>query len=158
MKNAATRKYFTRCHLWYFPPAEMFERIADYANRYGWRDGRPYFSIDGKHPLTGEQWAKLRAKFTCEVGITNVWEAPPVRGMERLKEKYRCLHNNQKPLQLIDIAIRASTDPGDVVWEPFGGLCSAAVSALALKRHCVSAEIIPEYYLAAKERLATCDG
>ena len=96
-------------------------------------------------------------KFSCEVGISNVWHAPQACGMERLKEKYRCLHNNQKPLQLMNIAVAASTDPGDVVWEPFGGLCSAAVSAHALKRKCVAAEVIPEYYLAAKERLATYD-
>lgn len=157
VKNAATRKYFTQCHLWYYPPAEMFERFAAYANRHGRPDGRPYFSATGKRPISGEEWAKLRAKFFCHVGISNVWRAPQVRGMERLKEKYRCLHNNQKPLQLMDIAIRASTEPGDTVWEPFGGLCSAAVSAHALKRKCVSAEVIPEYFLAASERLATYD-
>lgn len=157
VKNAATRKYFTRCHLWYYPPPEMFERFVDYANRHGRPEGRPYFSIDGKRPLSGDEWTKLRAKFSCAVGISNVWHAPPVRGSERFKDTLRCLHNNQKPLQLMDIAIRASTDPGDVVWEPFGGLCSAAVAAHALKRKCVAAEIIPEYYLAAKERLATYD-
>jgi hypothetical protein len=158
VKNAATRKYFTRDHLWYYPPVEAFERLAAYANRYGQASGRPYFSLDGKEPIPGEQWGKLRAKFFCAVGINNVWREPPVRGMERLKEKYRCLHNNQKPLRLIDICLRASTEPGDAVWEPFGGLCTAAVSAYLLGRACFSAEIVPEYYLAAKERLATCDG
>jgi site-specific DNA-methyltransferase (adenine-specific) len=157
VKNAATRKYFTQDHLWYYPPVSAFERLAAYANRYGFADGRPYFSLDGKRPISGKEWAKLRAKFYCEVGINNVWREPPVRGVERLKEKYRCLHNNQKPLRLIDICLRASTDPGDVVWEPFGGLCSAAASAHALGRACVSAEIIPEYYLAAKERLESYD-
>jgi site-specific DNA-methyltransferase (adenine-specific) len=157
VKNAATRKYFTQCHLWYYPPAEMFERFADYANRHGRPAGRPYFSINGKRPLSGDEWAELRAKFFCEIGISNVWRAPPVRGMERLKDKYRCLHNNQKPRQLIEICIRVSTEVGDTVWEPFGGLCSAAISAHALKRKCVSAEVIPEYYRAASERLASYD-
>ena len=157
VKNAATRKYFTQDHLWYYPPVEAFERLAAYANRHGRAKGRPYFSADGVGPISGEAWGKLRAKFYCEVGVSNVWRGPPVRGMERLKEKFRCLHNNQKPLRLIDICIRASTDPGDVVWEPFGGLCSAAVSAHSLGRAGVSAEIVPEYYLAAKERLKTYD-
>jgi site-specific DNA-methyltransferase (adenine-specific) len=157
VKNAATRKYFTQCHLWYYPPVEAFERLVSYANRYGHPKGRPYFSIDGERPISGEAWGRLRAKFYCAVGIHNVWREPPVRGVERLKEKYRCLHNNQKPLRLIDICIRASTDPGDVVWEPFGGLCSAMVSAHSLGRVGVAAEIMPEYYLAAKERLATYD-
>ena len=29
VKNAATRKYLTKCHLWYFPPPEAFEMLAD---------------------------------------------------------------------------------------------------------------------------------
>lgn len=36
VKDAATRKYFTKCHLWYMPPAEAFEKIAIYA-KYVWR-------------------------------------------------------------------------------------------------------------------------
>lgn len=153
--NAATRKYLTKDHLWYYPPVEAFTRLVRYANQHGKPKDRPYFSIDGKRPLTAKEWAKLRAKFNCDVGISNVWREPPVRGVERLKEKYRCLHNNQKPLRLVEIAIRASTEPGDVVWEPFGGLCSAAVVAHRLGRRCLSAEVVPEYYLAAIERLAT---
>ncbi|HEX2611868.1 MAG TPA: DNA methyltransferase [Gemmatimonadales bacterium] len=155
--NAATRKYLTACHLWYYPPVEAFEGLAAYANRHGRPEGRPYFSVDGKRSLTGREWASLRAKFSCEVGISNVWSLPPVRGSERLKKKFQCVHNNQKPLQLIDICIKASTDPGDLVWEPFGGLCSAAISSHRLGRGCVSAEILPEYYAAARERLRTYD-
>ncbi|MFL6233229.1 MAG: DNA methyltransferase [Thermoanaerobaculia bacterium] len=155
--NAATRKYLTGCHLWYYPPVEAFERLAAYANKHGKPSGRPYFSVDGKEPLSGAAWAKLRAKFYCEVGISNVWNLPPVRGTERLKEKLRSVHNNQKPLQLIDTCIKASTDPGDLVWEPFGGLCSAAISAHRLDRACVSAEIISEYYTAACDRLLAYD-
>lgn len=155
--NAATRKYLTADRHWYYPPVEAFERLAAYANQNGKPGGRPYFGLDGERPMTGEEWGRLRAKFTCEFGINNVWREPPVRGMERLKEKYRCVHNNQKPLRLIDIAVKASTDPGDVVWEPFGGLCSVAISAHSLDRACVSAEIVPEYYRAAAERLATYD-
>ncbi len=153
--NAATRKYFTKCHLWYYPPVEAFERLVAYANEHGKPEGRPYFSCDGVRPISGSEWGRMRAKFSCEVGIHNVWREPPVRGIERLKEKYRCLHNNQKPLRLIDMCVKASTDPGDVVWEPFGGLCSGAISAHALGRSCYSAEIIPEYFMASVERLKT---
>ncbi|QDU78133.1 putative methyltransferase [Bremerella volcania] len=157
VRNAATRKYFTKCHLWYFPPVEAFERLVAYANTHGATEGKPYFSIDGNLPLSGEQWSRMRAKFHCEVGINNVWREPPVRGVERLKEKYRCVHNNQKPLRLIDICIQACTEPGDVVWEPFGGLCSAAIASHSNGRACHSAEIMPEYWLASTERLKTYD-
>jgi hypothetical protein len=154
VKNAATRKYFTQDHLWYFPPPEMMERLAFYARRHGKPTRHPYFSLDGKTQLTAGQWAKMRSKWHHVHGITNVWSEPPVRGVERLKnEKAKCIHANQKPLRLIDLTIRATTDPDDVVWEPFGGLCSAAITARRSNRRCYSAEIDPEIYAAATERL-----
>jgi site-specific DNA-methyltransferase (adenine-specific) len=158
VRNAATRKYLTGDHLWYYPPAKAFESMFRFANRHGDPSGRPYFSIDGKRPLAAAEWAKLRAKFHCEVGVNNVWDAPPVRGPERVKSgRFKALHLNQKPLHLIDLTIRACTDEGDTVWEPFGGLCPAAVSAHRLGRRCVSAETNHEFFLAAADRLASYD-
>lgn len=154
VKNAATRKYFTQCHLWYFPPADKTVALAKYAHRYGRPTERPYFSLDGKRPLTERQWARMRAKWNHTHGITNVWSEPPVRGLERIKSRgLKCLHMNQKPLRLIDRIVAASTDPGDVIWEPFGGLCSTAIASLRSARHCHGAEIIPEYFSAAARRL-----
>ena len=157
VKNAATRKYLTKCHLWYFPPPEAFELLAQYANRHGKPEGKPYYSLDGVSPATAEQWAKMRAKFHCEVGITNVWREPPVRGEERIKDVYKSVHINQKPLKLLEQMILASSDQGDVVWEPFGGLCSTAIAAVNTGRQCYSAEILEDYYKAALDRLANHD-
>jgi len=153
VRNAATRKYFTRDHLWYYPPPEAFERLVRYANRHGRRQGRPYFSVDGREPVTGEQWAHMRAKFHFENGVTNVWRENAIRGVERLKSRSRCVHMNQKPLRLVELCIRASSDPDDVVWEPFGGLCSVALACVRLGRQCYAAEINAEYFRAARSRL-----
>lgn len=154
VRNAATRKYLTGDHLWYYPPVEAFEALARYANEHGDPAGRPYFSTDGAHPIAGDAWAKLRAKFHCQFGVNNVWNEPPVRGPERLKKKGpACVHANQKPLRLIETILRASTDEGDVVWEPFGGLCSVALAALRSRRVCCSAEPNPDFLHAATERL-----
>ena len=95
----------------------------------------------------------MRAKFNCEVGITNVWREPPVRGSERLKQEYKSVHVNQKPLRLLERTILASSDLGDVVWEPFGGLCSVAIAALNTQRRSFSAEILPAYFEVARKRL-----
>ena len=123
--------------------------------------GRPYFSTDGKRLLSGDEWAKLRAKFRCDVGVTNVWRKPQVSGAERIqgvrkvmRYKFSSLHGSQKPLEFVDLTIRASTDEGDVVWEPFGGLCPGAVVSYRSGRRYHGAEIIPEFYAAAAERLA----
>ena len=154
VKNAATRKYFTGDHVWYYPPVDAFVKIVAYANGRGRPEGRPYFSVDGVRPLTGEEWERQRAKFRCPVGETNVWREPAVRGAERLKRRTKCIHLNQKPLRLIELILRMSTDRGDVVWEPFGGLCTAALASLRLGRRCFAAEINPEFFAVACTRLS----
>lgn len=160
VKNAATRKYLTADHLWYYPPPDAFALMAAYVNDRGKPEGRPYFSIDGRAPISKETWATLRAKFDCPIGVTNVWSQPQVGGDERIngerqgmRYKYRSLHGSQKPLKLIALTIGLSTDEGDVVWEPFGGLCPAAIASTQSNRRSVSAEIIPEFYQAAVHRL-----
>ena len=155
VKNAATRKYFTQCRLWYFPPPDKMVALARYATEHGRHTDRRYFSLDGESPLTQEQWAAMRAKWNHAHGITNVWSEPAMRGAERLKgEGLKCLHMNQKPLKLTERIIMASTAAGDVVWEPFGGLCSAAVASLNTGRQCFSAEVIPEYFKMAARRIS----
>ncbi|MBR8829011.1 MAG: site-specific DNA-methyltransferase [Gomphosphaeria aponina SAG 52.96 = DSM 107014] len=154
VKNAATRKYFTQDHLWYFPPPEMMERISIYANRYGVPTPSPYFSIDGKSPVTAEEWSRMRAKWNHTHGVTNVWSEAAVRGAERLKNNQaKSIHANQKPVSLIERIILASSDRSDVVWEPFGGMCSAAVASLRKGRRCYSAEINTDYYQLARGRI-----
>lgn len=153
VKDAATRKYFTQSYLWYFPPIDAFEKIQAYANKYGDKNGRPYFSIDGKKPITKLDWGKLRAKFNYSHGITNVWHEPTVNGKERLKNGAKALHLNQKPFKLVSLTIEASSDPGDLVWEPFGGLCTAVLAAATLKRKAVGCEINAEVYKHAVRRL-----
>lgn len=154
--DAAVRKYLDQGHLWYFPPSDMFERMQKYANEHGNPDGRPYFSLDGKRALTGEEWAKMRSKFYCPHGRTNVWSRPPVSGSERIKnEKGKALHLNQKPLDLMRMIIKASSDEGDVVWEPFGGLFTACRAAVDTGRRAFGGEINPYYFNAALERFRT---
>ena len=128
VKNAATRKWFTQDHLWYFPPPEAMERIAAYAQRHGAPTTRPYFSLDGT-PLTAAQWEPLRAKWNHAHGVTNVWRHPTVRGEERIKVASKSLHANQKPVALMERIITASSDPGDVVWDVFAGVATGAVAA-----------------------------
>jgi hypothetical protein len=154
VRNAATRKYFTQDHMWYFPPPEMMERLANYADQHGDPAGKPYFSLDGGNPLTAERWTTMRAKWHHVHGVTNVWSEPAVRGAERLKDAHaRAAHANQKPVSLIERIIQASTDPGDVVWEPFGGLCSAGVAAMWTQRRAYCAESNPAYFAAARARI-----
>lgn len=154
--NAATRKYLTKDDLWYFPPPEMFERLAVYANERGRPEGRPYFSLDGQRPASADDWSRQRAKFYCKAGITNVWRENALRNHERLKSNGnggRSVHLNQKPLRLMEQIVEATSDPGDMVWEPFGGLSTGVLAALRLNRAGVSAEINRAMFELAAGRL-----
>lgn len=164
--NAATRKYLTQDWLWYLPPAEMMERLVGYANEHGRADGAPYFSLNGAAPVTAAEWARLRDTWSHNHGITNVWSAPPLHGHERYKGnglrsaprvhrpgRNAAVHLNQKPLEFMRRIISACTRPGDAVWEPFGGLCSAVVAAIELGRDGYAAEPVEHFADLAIERI-----
>jgi DNA methylase len=135
--DVAVRKYLDQTHLWYFPPPEMFERLANYANQHGDPSGRPYFSLSQGHCGTAEEWATMRSKFRCPHGFTNVWDRGALHGKEREKVdglNGKAIHLNQKPIDLISVIIEASSDEDDVVWEPFGGLFTSCIAARRLRR------------------------
>jgi DNA modification methylase len=155
VRDAAVRKYFDQGHLWYWPPAEMFARLAAYANEHGDPAGRPYYSFDGRRPLTEDEWAATRSKFRCPHGFTNVWDRNALRGSERVRigTNGKAVHLNQKPLDLISMIIAASSDSGDVVWEPFGGMFTASVASSRLGRRSFAAEIDSTYFQYGSRRV-----
>ncbi len=166
VRNAATRKYLTQDWLWYWPPGEMIERLAAYANERGTVSGWPYYSFDGQSPVTAKDWDALRHKWRHAHGVTNVWQLAPLHGVERIKGTMRraaprvynpsslsAAHLNQKPLEFMRRILNAVTDAGDVVWEPFGGLASASVAAVETGRFACVAEIDHDFAEIASQRL-----
>ena len=170
VKNAATRKYLTQDYLWYHPPGEHFAALAAYANENGPKTDWPYFSLDGVTVPTAEEWDRMRYQWTHVHGITNVWARGPLHDNERLKGSMRrsaprtykptggsATHLNQKPLEFMERHVVSCTQPGDVVWEPFGGLASGAVAAVALGRRAFVAELDEHFAAIAAERLALAE-
>jgi hypothetical protein len=166
VKNAATRKYLTKDWLWYWPPGEMVEKMASYLNTYGDLDGKPYLSLDGNQSVKAPQWDRMRYKWNHVHGLTNVWSGNQLNGLERLRggefksaprttsaSQYSAIHLNQKPLEYMRRLIVSTTDVGDVVWEPFGGLASASVAAIELSRYACAAEINGKFQPYALKRL-----
>jgi hypothetical protein len=166
VRNAATRKYLTQDWHWYWPPGKMMELLASYANEHGRPSDWPYFSVNDKQVVTAKEWDSYRYRWNHRHGLTNVWRRPPLHDDERLKGTLRraaprvykpsaasAAHLNQKPLEFMESMISAVTQEGDVVWEPFGGLASASVAAVALGRRAFAAEIDPEFAKLAAARL-----
>ena len=159
--HAAARKYLGQDWQWY-PPPHMFGRLAAHANQHGDPSGSPYFSLDGTSSITVDEWAEMSHPWHHEHGITNVWAALPLHGDERIgargRKSQRAAHPNQKPLALMRRIIAATTKKSEVIWEPFGGLCSAAAAAIEMGRRGFAAEQeAPIADLAASRLQATAE-
>lgn len=154
--SAASRKYLTTDQMWYRPPGHAVAAMARWCTAHGDPRHRPYFSLDGRSPVSAEHWDSLRRTWNHQHGLTTVWASPAVRGPERLRlPDGRTAHGCQKPATLIERLVVASSDPGDVVWEPFAGLGTISMVALGLGRTACLAETDPIYADAARQRLNT---
>lgn len=79
---------------------------------------------------------------------------PVVQGAERLRRKDgKALHPTQKPERLLEIIITASSNPGNVVLDPFMGSGTTAVVAQRLGRQWVGIEKDAQFITAAFKRL-----
>ncbi len=80
----------------------------------------------------------------------NVWTIPRVR--YRMDEYEN--HPTQKPTTLLDRIIRASSNPGDLVLDPFSGTFTTSSVAQALGRESIGIEAEEEYVKIGLRRLA----
>ena len=151
VKNAASRKYLTSGPEWYPPPPEMLKMMEDYLNNYGDPEGKPYLDLNQVEGLEGD-WKRIRSVFHCEMGVTNVWRQSSPRGKSRVPYG-KSTHPNQKPLKLVERVVSASSNKGDVVWEPFAGTAPAAVVSLRTGRSYYGAEISDEFFKLCCHRL-----
>ena len=69
------------------------------------------------------------------------------------KEKKLGKHPTQKPIALVTRCLRASTDPGDTVLDPFSGSGTTGIAALNLGRRFLGFELVEEYVALATQRL-----
>ncbi len=108
---------------------------------------------------TKEQWEKLEKilnfkkpysevnfVFNPQMGFTDVWSDINFYKEERY-------HPTQKPLQLIERLIKASSDEGMVVLDPFIGAGSTALACLNLNRNYIGVDLDEKYVKISKERI-----
>ena len=82
------------------------------------------------------------------------WFLPTCRGEERLKdEDGEKAHATQKPEALLYRVILASSNPGDIVLDPFFGSGTTGVVARKLQRHFIGVEKNESYAKLAQQRL-----
>lgn len=84
---------------------------------------------------------------------TDVWQFPKVTSGRDRASKERTPHPAQFPTAVVDRIIRACSNPGDVVLDPFMGSGSLAEAALRAGRQAIGFEISPEYVDLTADRL-----
>ena len=63
-------------------------------------------------------------------------------------------HPSQKPISLLERIVAASSNPGDLVLDPFAGTFSTGKAAANLGRKSISIELNEEYLMIGLRRLA----
>ncbi len=82
------------------------------------------------------------------------WELPLCNGKERLKNEAGLkAHATQKPEALLYRVIQSSSNPGDIVLDPFFGSGTTGAVAKKLHRHWIGIEQEEIYIKVAQERL-----
>jgi DNA modification methylase len=82
------------------------------------------------------------------------WRLPICSGKERIKIDGHKAHTTQKPEALLYRVLLASSNPGDVVLDPFFGTGTTGAVARRLHRHWIGIERDPTYARLARERIA----
>jgi site-specific DNA-methyltransferase (adenine-specific)/modification methylase len=88
--------------------------------------------------------------FLSQKEMHNFIESPICMGIERLKEPN---HPTQKPIKVLKRIIEISSNPEQVVFDPFMGVGSTGVAALQMDRKFIGFELESIYFEAAKKRI-----
>jgi site-specific DNA-methyltransferase (adenine-specific) len=82
------------------------------------------------------------------------WRLPLCMGKERIRVNGKKAHTTQKPERLLERVILSSSNPGDLVLDPFFGTGTTGAVARHYRRHWIGIERKPEYVEIARERIA----
>ena len=94
-------------------------------------------------------YSRLLQTFNVQPGITDVWDDISYSNNEG-KDKNS---SKQKPLKLLSRLILASSDPGDIVLDPFMGSGATPLACVDTDRSYIGFEIDTKYYNQAVDQL-----
>ncbi|NMB67145.1 MAG: site-specific DNA-methyltransferase [Chloroflexi bacterium] len=101
---------------------------------------KKYFKGPKKGELSGNPLGK---------NPSDIWDIPNVKANHIEKTCHPC----QFPVELIERLVLALTNPGDWVLDPYMGVGTSAIASLMHKRKSIGAEIMPEYFQIALDRI-----
>lgn len=106
---------------------------GDLEGNFGNQYEQVIFATKGRHKRRGRRWS-------------NVWEFPRV-------SHTKMLHPTQKPVPMLERAILASSDPGDLVVDAFAGSGSTGEACVNAGRRVLLIDVDPKMLAIAARRL-----
>jgi len=109
---------------------------------------------DGKILKPTPSMKKTGTRYIRDVVCRDWWDDIPIPSGFSPWDTGKKVHKWQKPIKLLERIIRASSNQGDIVFDPVIGSGTTAVAALKLGRHFYGCDINPEYVKLANKRVA----
>lgn len=114
------------------PTEEQFEKLKTFLPIE-----REYCDLKKEYDFLREKYRDKRFTFNLPTGVTDVWSFIP--------NKIRYGHKTQKPQDITDRIINASSNPNDLVYIPFAGSGSEIISCVKYNRNYIATEINKQY-------------
>lgn len=95
--------------------------------------------------IFGKRSNKSTFNFGAQKDMINFVNSPPAYGK---------IHPTQKPIKILERFIEVSSNPGDIVLDPFSGSGSSLIASINTGREFVGYEIDKKYFDKAEESIA----
>ena len=147
----ASRHYFGRSQ-WQLPTQEHYESLqrlfntsgGDYLRREYDYLRREYDDLRREYDDLRREYEHLRYTFNNPGKVSSVWQFPPAKPNG---------HPTPKPPALMARIIEATSNPGDIILDPFCGSGTTAEQAQILGRHFITMDTDATYCRKARARL-----
>ena len=136
------------------PNSHLTYEVMGITRTWRWAESRMLKEIEAGHVVQTRPGNVPRYKRYLDEQkgktLNNIWvDIPNLTA----RNKERIGYPTQKPLALLVRIIRASSDPGDMVLDPFCGCATTCIAAERLQRHWIGIDLSPKSFKLAKLRL-----
>lgn len=141
LDRSVTEHYFGSKE-WRFPTKEIYENVLQKTGYFN----KPYSELRQQYEELRQQYESMRYTFNNQKTHHSVWN------YELISNKKNG-HITEKPIQLIENIIKYSSNPNQIILDPFVGSGTTAIAAMNLGRKFIGIEKDSKYVKVANERI-----
>jgi site-specific DNA-methyltransferase (adenine-specific) len=136
------------------PESHLTYEVMGITRTWRWAESRMLKEIEAGHVVQTRPGNVPRYKRYLDEQkgktLNNIWvDIPNLTA----RNKERIGYPTQKPIALLERIIRASSNPGDMVLDPFCGCATTCIAAERLQRHWIGIDLSPKSFKLVKLRL-----